>query len=526
MRSKDLWRYLGFIFDRKLLFHKHINFYANKAISTVKCMKLLGNSSRGINPLQKRLLYRCCILPIVLYGFQLWYYNKALLSYHMKILDKMQRRAAIWILGAFKTLSSAGIEAIAGIIPIKFHLQKIAKRSQIRPFKLLINHILRSLMDDSPPLSTTSNPHKIGSLTNRQRTLTKGHLTDSYNKSHGIFLSFSPISIEFSPGNRIIDKFSDRFSFNLVNRKEKTKVNNCALELDEMVLQASSSPHTALVITDASTKNDIATSVSHIHSINSPLTKTVHHALFVTSTEAELFAIRCSINQACSKNNISKIIVVTDSIHAAKKIFDSNSHPYQLHSIAILCKLQEFFNSNPDNTIEFWECPSRLKWRFHRDVNKYSKSFYPASSYPCKTSWDFCKKTDSNDIIKQWKMTFQASDSKGNHFLDLLDNDLNPIEPLNIKGRPWLQSFGHSNSLCARATRVITNHVPIGEYCLRFLPNMDFLCPCNNYPIESRRHILHECNRFNGYWNPRRDTLSHFVMFLITNPNAFAFINS
>jgi len=40
----------------------------------------------------------------------------------MKILGKMQRRAAIWILGAFKTSHTKGIEAIAGIVPIKFHL--------------------------------------------------------------------------------------------------------------------------------------------------------------------------------------------------------------------------------------------------------------------------------------------------------------------------------------------------------------------------------------------------------------------
>jgi len=53
LQPKDSWRYLGFIFDCKLSFHKHINFYANKAISTVKYMKLLGNSLRGINPLQK-----------------------------------------------------------------------------------------------------------------------------------------------------------------------------------------------------------------------------------------------------------------------------------------------------------------------------------------------------------------------------------------------------------------------------------------------------------------------------------------
>jgi len=94
-------------------------------------MKLLGKLLRGINPLQKQLLYRCCILPIALYRFQLWYYNKAPLSYHMKIFDKMQRRATIWILGAFKSLPSEGIETITGIIPIKFHLQKIAKRLQI-----------------------------------------------------------------------------------------------------------------------------------------------------------------------------------------------------------------------------------------------------------------------------------------------------------------------------------------------------------------------------------------------------------
>ena len=61
-------------------------------------------------------------------------------------------------------------------------------------------------------------------------------------------------------------------------------------------------------------------------------------------------------------------------------------------------------------------------------------------------------------------MTFQASDEKGKQFLDLLDDDFNAIEPMYTKGRPWLQVFGHSNSLCAHATRSITNHAPIGEY--------------------------------------------------------------
>ena len=427
-------------------------------------MKLLGNSSCGISSLQKHLLYRCCILSIALYGFQLWFYNKAPLSYHIKILNKIQRRVAIWILGAFRTSLTEGIKAIASIIPIRFHLQKIARRSQIRPFKLPTNHILRSLMDDLPSLSIFPNLYSISSLTNCQKNITKGHLIDSCNKSYGIFPSFSPLNQEFVPGLYIIDIFSDRLSFNLATKKDKEKDKICAHELDTMVLHNSSSPHTALVITDASIKNNITVFISHIHIANRLLTKTVHHALFVTSTEAELFAIRCSINQACSNEVISKIIVITDSIHATRKIFDSSSHSFQHHSSAILSELWHFFISNPNNSIEFWECPSRLKWRFHHDIDKDSKSFNPLPTYPCKIFWDFCKKTDSNDIINQWKMMFQASNGKGNHFLDLLDDDFNIIEPSYTKDGPWLQAFGHSNSLCACTMRAITNHAPIGEY--------------------------------------------------------------
>jgi len=84
----------------------------------------------------------------------------------MKTLNKMQRRAAIWILGAFKISPSEGIKAIVGIIPIKFHLQKLAERSLIWSFKLLANHIIRDLMDDLPHQSKEPNPHAVGLLTN------------------------------------------------------------------------------------------------------------------------------------------------------------------------------------------------------------------------------------------------------------------------------------------------------------------------------------------------------------------------
>jgi len=58
-------------------------------------MKILGNSVHSLAPQQEHLLYRSCILSIALYEFQLWSFNKAPLSYPLKKLNKMQRRAAI-----------------------------------------------------------------------------------------------------------------------------------------------------------------------------------------------------------------------------------------------------------------------------------------------------------------------------------------------------------------------------------------------------------------------------------------------
>ena len=290
-------------------------------------------------------------------------------------------------------------------------------------------------------------PHSINSLTDRQKASVKGHLIDSNNKLYRVFPSFSPLNPEFIPDSRIIDIFPDQFSFNLASKGKNAST--CSQQLDDMTIQASTSPHTAIVVSNASIKNNIATSISHIHICDQPLVKMVHHAAFVTSTEVKLFAIRCSINQACNKDNIFKVIVITDSIHAAKKIFNTKSHPYQIHTSVILNKLRQFFMRCQDNHIEFWECPSRLRWNLHKIVDKDSKSFKPTPILPNKTSWDYCKKVDSDDIINQWRMTFQVSDRKGRHFLDLVDDNLETVEPSYTKGGPWLQSFDHSNSLCA-----------------------------------------------------------------------------
>ena len=112
----------------------------------VKCMKMLSNSTQGLFPYQKCLLYRTCILLIVLYGFSLWYYNNVPLLYPFKKLRKMQYRAVLWIFGTFHTSPTFNIEAITSLIPIYLHLQKLDRRQQLRIVILLCNHTIKSLL--------------------------------------------------------------------------------------------------------------------------------------------------------------------------------------------------------------------------------------------------------------------------------------------------------------------------------------------------------------------------------------------
>jgi len=74
--------------------------------------------------------------------------------------------------------------------------------------------------------------------------------------------------------------------------------------------------------------NSIAISIVYIYLLLNPIKKTIHHAVNIMSTEAELFAIRCGINQAIQIPNVIHIIVIINAIYAAHCIFNSLIYLY------------------------------------------------------------------------------------------------------------------------------------------------------------------------------------------------------
>ena len=432
----------------------------------VKCMKILGNSTRGLNPQQKCLLYRSYALPITLYSLQLWFYSKSSLSYPLKLLEKLQRQAALQIVGVFRTALSFGIKAITSLILVYLHLQKLSRRSQFRAHTLPINHILRFLIENNPEILTHPHSLLLNSLTRHQCRFIKGHLVDMDNKFNEVFPSFDFLNPEFKLDNRIIDSFTNHFLFHLFSKSNDYLFKNHIQQLNNLAIESSNTLSNVLIVTDASVKNNVTLSIVHIYVHNRPVIKTLHHAVNITSTEAEFFIIRYGINQVAYLQDISKIIVVTDSIHAAKKIFNLFSNMLQKQAALILNDLRKFFNCHYENIIEFWEYPSKSNWKLHKIINIKTNPFNLTFFSLNNNSWDFSKKSECNDIINKQKIMFQALDLKGRNFMDLADSNNNVLEPIYSKSSTQLQYFGYSNTLYARTTRAITNYASIGKYQL------------------------------------------------------------
>ena len=217
-------------------------------------------------------------------------------------------------------------------------------------------------------------------------------MDDKYNKFLSTFSSFNK---EFSPGKRLIDFYSNQFSFHTQNYDVKNHI----YDLNNITINTFNDSHFLIVILDASIRNNIATSILHIHSHNRPVTKMIYHVVNITTTKAKLFVIRCGINQAVSIPNIKHIVIITDSLHTAKRIFDSSSHPYQIHSATIPQELRDFFKKDSNNCIKFWNCSSKQKWLSHSLVDKDTRSFNIFPIFPCKLSQDFCQKQNCNSTI-------------------------------------------------------------------------------------------------------------------------------
>jgi hypothetical protein len=219
IKATERWRYLGFIFDSCLNYRQHLEWWTNKAQSTLVAMKMLGNSARGLTPKDKRLMYLTAVFPVMAYGFQLWYRHKAKKRITlMKKLSVVQHAAAKWITGGFRTSPSGALEMIAGLSPIRINLDKRYIRASVRLGMLQEGLGIRTFR--LPPLSWD-----VPTMRTIRITRAAAFLMPPFSKARSCGpgpidalesatpLLWEPLSYHHlnSPGLRVTDIYPDRF---------------------------------------------------------------------------------------------------------------------------------------------------------------------------------------------------------------------------------------------------------------------------------------------------------------------------
>ena len=116
-------------------------------------------------------------------------------------------------------------------------------------------------------------------------------------------------------------------------------------------------------------------------------------------------------------------------------------------------------------------------------------------------------------------------DYLGHNFLRLREPNGKQIRPMYSNGGAYLRWVNHENTLCARYTRAILNHAPLGDYMHRFnIPGYDTHeceCGCPGRQ-QNRHHIFTWCGvLLTNNSDPR--FIQELVDYLEENPKAFAF---
>ena len=236
-------------------------------------------------------------------------------------------------------------------------------------------------------------------------------------------------------------------------------------------------------------------------------------------------AIHLGLIPAMEKENIHNIIVITDSIVIAKKIFESKTDPLQNIFILVTLAINSFFRKDSRNKIQFWFCPSKAKWPKHKLIDDQVKADNCAPIFPSKELHLFNKKKECNNILHEWQESFTSNPKKGQCFLNFENENQNVIKLIYAKGGLWLPSIGFTNLLCACFTCMTTSHTPIREYQQRFFPHLPISCLCGEAKIQTREHIVMECDIHDPSTHLCNIIINSFIHFLVDNPSIFSFDN-
>ena len=141
----EVIRYLGFFIQRKLKWDEHVKIMCNRAMVLAKAMQLLGNTIRGLDMANWRIVLNAVCLPVLSYGLQLWFTpggSNRLINRLQVVQNKMVHMVA----GAFHMAPCEALCHLTRMLPMRHYAEKLTYTSALRLYRLpRASQLLRQL---------------------------------------------------------------------------------------------------------------------------------------------------------------------------------------------------------------------------------------------------------------------------------------------------------------------------------------------------------------------------------------------
>ena len=507
-------RWLGVFFDKRLSFHEHVKIMSARSQTVINGLRCLGNTVRGLSQANMRVLYRTCAFPILSYAAPVWFREDKRQKGLIKLLDTTQNKALRLICGAFRTTPCAALRILGHIPPIVHLLRRLSEAAAIRfsrlhPLSPIVQRLPNDWRQRHRPTEKTpfSTPHSLKGTNPARHTIIQ-HLS---SKSSPNLERLEPFHSDNAPWHVTAKSLLPRLTIS-PDPCDKEARPAYSASLNKELVHSKHDPSLLLVYCDGSRWKPARGTersgygVVIYHCAKPIFTYSIGLGESSTVFDAEMYALAHAGSKVKrildTHTTVRTVKFYSDSTSSLKVIFDPSIHPAQQCSLLFRTNIVDLLDRMPDLVVNVAWSPGHTDIIGNDAADKAAKAGVKLPSMIDPTQ------SHAKMACKMRAQTMWSLDWHRDKMKRLLSNtpsgfELADVNPPKISPNDTFRST--PRELFGRLTQTLTGHGYTGEFYQRFVPDETAWCRCTDpdiqHVLESREHILHECDRY-AYHRP------------------------